>query len=77
MEKGVGTAQSPGPPPEPRTVDYCDGCGGDIYEYESFGARGDERVHADCAREILARLTDGEILELCGFRVVRKGGGLL
>lgn len=49
----------------------CSVCKNELFRGEAYGADGERVLCAQCARDELMGLTDGEVLELMGFEVKR------
>lgn len=59
-------------PPEPVYAGVrCSACKNELFRGEEYGADGGRVLCAQCARDELMGLTDGEVLELMGFEVKR------
>ena len=60
-------------PEEPANAGVrCSVCKNELFRGETYGADGERILCAQCAREELAGLSDGEVLERVGF-AVRRG----
>lgn len=59
-------------PPEPESAGICcTVCKNELFRGEEYGTDGERVLCADCARDELAGLSDGEVLKLMGFEVKR------
>lgn len=56
-------------PPEGRAAEVCSGCGGDIYEGESYGQRGGKFYCTDCLEEEFRRLPEERKIAVMGCTV--------
>lgn len=56
--------------PEQKPIGVCKVCGEEVYPWETYGACGDDLVHAECIDDEWGELTVLEKLAILGFMAV-------